>query len=268
LPLFVRINPLRTTLAGCISDLAKAGVTASVFESVPQMLTLNLNGARIPDKVFAQGVCTVQDPSAALVSFALNPQLNETILDVCAAPGGKTTHIAELMRDSGTIKAADINEKRLKLVAEHAQRLGIKSIHTQQLDASKVDIDVKLIFDRVLLDVPCSGSGIFAKKRDALGKKQESDIERLVEIQRTLLNSATRFVRSNGGVLVYSTCSLDFAENEEQAKWFLAKNRNFELVTKHALVPQTFLTEGGFVKALPHRHGCAGAFAAVFRRNK
>lgn len=271
IPLFVRVNTLRTTVENCIADFAEVGVSAVRFDLVSPMLTLDLNGARIPDQIFAKGVCTVQDPSAAVVGLAVNPQPGESILDICAAPGGKTTHIAELMQDRGEILATDINEKKLSLVQGHASRLGLKSISVQQLDGAAIELDAtKLggkVFDRVLLDAPCTGTGVFSKKRDALARKKEGDLHKLVEVQRILLSNAATVVRQNGGVLVFSTCSLDFAENEEQANWFISKFPEFKAVLEHPLLPAGLLTGEGFIKTLPHKNGCAGGFAAVFRRS-
>ncbi len=268
IPLFVRVNPLRSSVEKCIASLAEVGVSAVPFELMPGMLALDLNGARIPEKVFAEGICTVQDPSAALVALALNPQPGEAILDLCSAPGGKTTHIAEIMGDRGDVLATDINEKKLALVQEHASRLGLNSISVQQLDGTAVGAKLDgRQFDRVLLDAPCTGTGVFSKKRDALARKKESDLHKLIETQRVLLSNARNLVRPNGGILVYSTCSLDFAENEEQTAWFLKEFPEYKLVTAHPLVPAGFVTMDGFIKALPQLHGCAGGFAAVFRRD-
>lgn len=265
LPLFVRVNPLRSSAQECVALLAECRVTAEPFPDLPEMLVLKLNGARIPDKVFAKGVCTVQDPSAALVAIALDPHPGERVLDLCAAPGGKTTHIAELMGDRGLIQASDINEKRLTLVAQHAARLGITSIQTRQADATKLS-SIEDLFDRVLLDAPCSGTGVLAKKRDALAKKQEDDIARLVTLQRALLSQAAARVRPGGGVLVYSTCSLDFAENEEQVTWFLEHHPDFSLSPSLPSRLAPFQSAPGMIKALPHKHHCAGGFCAAFVR--
>jgi 16S rRNA (cytosine967-C5)-methyltransferase len=277
LPLYVRVNPLRSTVDNCIALFKSVGVTAKRFDALPGTLSLDLNGVRIPDQIFEQGVCTVQDPSASLVAFAMDPKPGERILDLCSAPGGKTTHIAELLENRGEILATDINEKRLGLVEEHAKRLGLSVIQTKQLDASAAQhgIPGDQAFDRVLVDAPCTGTGVFSRKRDALARKKESDLVKLVETQRTLLAAAAPLVRSNGGTLVYSTCSLDMAENEEQIALFLKEHPNFSLVQEHPhFVPgakggvdPSFVSQGGFIKALPHRHGCAGGFAAVLRRN-
>ena len=142
-----------------------------------------------------------------LVAHVLDPQPNEFIIDTCSAPGGKTTHIAALMQNKGTIIAGDIYEHKLKLIKENAERLGIDIIKTQLLDARKVGDLYTLKADRVLVDAPCSGLGVLRRKPDSRWNKTEELLGELPPLQLEILHSAARAVKT-GGVLVYSTCTI------------------------------------------------------------
>ena len=181
-------------------------------------------------EAFQKGYFTVQDISAGLSAYYLNPKKGEFILDACSAPGGKTTYLAELMGNEGYIEAWDIHEHRTNLVEENAKRLGIKIIHTEQRDASKYDENKKEKFDKILLDVPCLGIGAIKRKPDIKWKKEPEDVEKITKIQQEILQTCSKYLKKDGK-LIYSTCSILKRENEEVIKNFLKDNLNFELET-------------------------------------
>ena len=175
---------------------------------------------------FKQGYFTIQDISAGQTAKILNPQPGELVLDACSAPGGKTTYMAELMKNKGKIEAWDIHEHRTKLVEQNAQRLGINIIETKVKDASLYDESLKEKFDKILLDVPCLGIGVIKRKPDIKWKRKPEDIEKITEIQKKILNNCSKYLKNNG-TIVYSTCSILKDENEEVVNEFLKENSEY-----------------------------------------
>lgn len=176
-------------------------------------------------EVFQKGYFTVQDLSAGLAAWCLHPQKGEKVLDACSAPGGKTTYLAELMENEGEIEAWDIHEHRTKLVDENAKRLGITIIRTAQKDATQAITENKK-FDKILLDVPCLGIGVIKRKPDIKWQRKPEDIEEITKIQEQILENVSKCLK-DGGVLVYSTCSILKQENEEIITKFLQKHKEF-----------------------------------------
>ena len=177
---------------------------------------------------FKKGYFTVQDISAGLSAYYLEPKKGEKILDACSAPGGKTTYIAEIMENEGEIEAWDIYESRTKLIEENAKRLGIKIIKTKINDATIYDENKKEKFDKILLDVPCLGIGVIKRKPDIKWQRKYEDIEKISKIQEQILETCSKYLKK-GGKIIYSTCSILKKENEENIYNFLQKNKNFEL---------------------------------------
>lgn len=177
---------------------------------------------------FKKGYFTVQDISAGLSAYYLEPKKGEKILDACSAPGGKTTYIAEIMENEGEIEAWDIYESRTKLIEENAKRLGIKIIKTKINDATIYDENKKEKFDKILLDVPCLGIGVIKRKPDIKWQRKYEDIEKISKIQEQILETCSKYLKK-GGKIIYSTCSILKKENEENIYKFLQKNKNFEL---------------------------------------
>lgn len=175
---------------------------------------------------FKKGYFTIQDISAGQTARILNPQPGELVLDACSAPGGKTTYMAELMKNKGKIEAWDIHEHRTKLVEKNAQRLGIDIIETKVKDASLYDESLKEKFDKILLDVPCLGIGVIKRKPDIKWQRKPEDIEKITEIQKKILNNCSKYLKNNG-TIVYSTCSILKDENEEVVNEFLKENSEY-----------------------------------------
>ncbi|HLG32530.1 MAG TPA: methyltransferase domain-containing protein, partial [Ignavibacteriaceae bacterium] len=184
------------------------------------------------------------------------------VLDLCAAPGGKTAYIAAIMHSKGEIVAIDKFESRLKLLQKNNDRLGLNCVKTIESDALEYSGE---IFDRVLADVPCSGTGTLSKKPDIKWKKDLFDIRQMNIIQLKLLRKAAELVQP-GGAVVYSTCSIEPEENFEIVKKFLGENQNFRLEDAREKFPLEILDQNGCIQIFPHKHKLDGAFAAKLVR--
>ena len=248
-PLVLRVNILRLSRIEILENLQKQGI-----DVMPSTLTeegIICSGAGSLDNLDAlqQGLCQVQDESSMLVAHELAPQPGEFVIDCCAAPGGKTTHIAELMKNSGHILAIDIHEHKIKQIKSNAARLGIKIIETFLLDARKIGDEFAGRADRILVDAPCSGLGVLRRKADLRWKKMPNELKELPLLQSEILNSAAQALKS-GGTLVYSTCTLEREENEGVIEKFINSHGNFTLENKKTLLPHVDGTDGFFIAKL------------------
>lgn len=230
----IRINLHRSTREDVISELAAAGIRATAGR-LPEAVCLERLGpvALLPGHI--AGRFTVQDESAMSASDLLDPQPETAILDVCAAPGTKTTHLAERMRNRGSILATDIRQERLESVCDTVQRLGIEIVRTMQISENTSDLPADL-FDGVLVDVPCSNSGVLGKRPEARWRLEPSAIEQLRVIQQRLLLAAVDRVRP-GGRVVYSTCSINPDENEAVVRRALHLRPQMQLETERKFMP-------------------------------
>lgn len=222
-----RINTNKITREACIKRLSEEGFQVEESVVVPEAIKC-LKGNLAHSESFKEGLITIQDESSMLVAYALGIEQNETILDACAAPGGKSTHIAEKLEETGQVISLDLHEHKVKLINESAERLGLQNIETKAMDSRKVQEEFEgKAFDRILLDAPCSGLGVMRRKPDMKYTKKEEDLNRLQSIQLQLLDSVTPLLKP-GGTLVYSTCTIDRSENEEVVAAFLQKHTDFE----------------------------------------
>jgi 16S rRNA (cytosine967-C5)-methyltransferase len=213
---------------------------------------------------FKKGMITVQDTSASMAVKLANPQPGWKVIDLCSAPGGKTFFMAELMKDQGEILAVEKYSSKLRFISEGAERLGLTSIHPVMNDASTITVDEPV--DLVFADVPCSGLGTLSKKPDIKWKREAEDIPGLVTLQRSILANAAHLVKP-GGVLVYSTCTIENEENIENINWFLENYPNFELdPAENHIHPD--LCKDGFMQTFPCIHKIDGAFAARLIRKQ
>ena len=260
-PLGLRVNMLHTDRETLRRALEARGITteASPYSKYALRAMGNLVPAEVPE--FQQGHFFVQDESETLVVELLDPQPGETILDLCAAPGGKTTHIQEIRRNQGTVIAVDVQEPRLARIQENVDRLGLEGV--QIVLADGLEYRPESPVDRVLVDAPCSGLGVLARRSDARWRKTPESLKQILPLQRALLDAAARHLRP-GGVLVYSVCSFELEETFAQVQGFLKRNPEFVLDP----VPAEFsaVAEDGALLLLPNRHGTDGAFAARFVR--
>lgn len=213
--------------------------------------------------LFKQGFFSVQDESAGLPVLLLDPKPGDRVLDLCAAPGGKTTFIGELMKNIGEIVAVDRYENRLNLVKQACQRHGIANAHFIVTDASELQTQPA---DKVLVDAPCSGLGVLCKKPDAKWKREPSDIEHLVDIQRGILENAASLVKP-GGVLVYSTCTTEPEENIGLVRDFLSRHPEFTIDPAQQLIHAELVHPDGYVETFPHKHGMDGSFAIRLKKS-
>jgi 16S rRNA (cytosine967-C5)-methyltransferase len=211
---------------------------------------------------FAKGYFYIQDESAGLACRLLDPKPGMRVLDLFAAPGGKSAYLAGLMQDKGEIVSIDKFESRLELLEKNMKRLEIKSVKPVAIDAMDFNDGE---FDRVLADVPCSGTGTLSKKPDIKWKKDLLDLKKMFDVQYKLLVKASTHVKA-GGILVYSTCSIEPEENFEIVKKFLTDNPNFKLISAEEEFAKTLVDENGCIQTLPHIHQMDGAFAAKLMR--
>ncbi len=266
----LRVNQLCSSVEQVETALKERGVLSQRVANLPQALRLLSSAGAIKNLPgFNEGWWTVQDSSAQLVSYLLKPQQNEVIIDACAAPGGKTTHIAEMMRDTGKIFACDRTASRLRKLQQNTQRLNLKSIEICVGDSRDLDkfIDLEdILADKVLLDVPCSGLGTLHRHADARFRQTPENIEELSILQRELLLNTSKFVKDNGS-LVYSTCTLHPAENEAVIKSFLESNPNWQIELPDTDSPiHEYSTPEGWIKVLPHKHDMDGFFMVNLRK--
>lgn len=212
---------------------------------------------------YKDGLFTVQDAAPMAVCNALAPSEGDFVIDMCAAPGGKTTYLAELMNNKGKIIAFDIHQHRTELIDKNAQRLGISIIESKVHDASKVIKDLLGKADKIICDVPCSGIGIARRKPEL---KYKTDFSELPEIQLSILETASLYLKP-GGEMIYSTCTLYKAENEKVIERFLSKHENFKLKSMQDKLPDGFYEDlEGIMTVLPDKTDCDGFFAAKLER--
>jgi 16S rRNA (cytosine967-C5)-methyltransferase len=261
----LRINPLKSSIAQIETAFKSQNISVSRIPNLPQALRLNGSTGAIQNLPgYSEGWWTIQDSSAQLVTHLLDPQPGETIIDVCAAPGGKTTHIAELIADTGTIYACDKTANRLKRLKENADRLQMKSIQIHTGDSRHFPEFINLA-DRVLLDAPCSGLGTLHRRADARWHHTPENIQAQSQLQSELLANSATFVKS-GGVLVYATCTIHPLENEQIVRSFLDSNPNWRIEPPTIDLPVQPSPEG-WVKLWPHRNQMDGFFMVRFKRN-
>jgi 16S rRNA (cytosine967-C5)-methyltransferase len=262
-PVGLRLNRLRGTREQLIARLAAEGVTATPAPYSPDLVWVEGHHSPSSLTAFREGWCTAQDESEALVGRLVGPQPHERLLDLCAAPGGKCTHLAELMGDEGEVWAMERAAARVASLEHTIQRLGMHCVHVVEGDGRTYNFPMP--FDRVLVDAPCSGLGVLGRRADARWRKGPEVLREMPPIQLDLLAAGGRRARP-GGVLVYSVCSFEPEETVAVVERFLRQSPSFVLESASGLVPDEVLDGQGFMLLLPHVHGCDGAFAARFRK--
>jgi 16S rRNA (cytosine967-C5)-methyltransferase len=260
--LSLRVNKLATTREKFVRYFARRNVYVEESPASPYMAITHQAKEVLNDVSFSEGYFTVQDASAAMVAELAAPDDNMNVLDLFAGPGGKVTFMAELMNNTGEIIAIDKFPKKVKQIKQTCQRLQLNNMNFVAQDFAQYG-PIAPAYDRVMLDVPCSGWGVFQKKAE-LRWQNAQDMEAILKTQTDALNRGAKFVKQ-GGYLVYSTCTLNKEENEKQIERFLNDNKSFELVNASDFIPKEY-TCGKYLKTIPHRHHMDGAFAAKMKK--
>lgn len=262
-PLAVRTNTLKVSRETLMTMLAQEGVTAKPSSLVPEGIVCTSHPALGSLQALRKGLLQVQDESSMLAAHVLAPQPGEFVIDACGAPGGKSTHIAQRMHNQGRVISMDIHKHKLALIRENATRLGIDIIEARQADATSLPRELSFSADRVLVDAPCSGLGVLRRKPDARWHKTPQLLQDLPPLQLAILNGAAAGVRP-GGVLVYSTCTVEPRENAGVVNAFLQTHRDFCLDNTGAYLPVP--RQDAMVQLYPWRDGTDGFFLARLRR--
>ena len=264
--LTARVNTLKISREALLEELTEAGWNVEPSHMIPEAIIVHSHKGQLQQaKWVQQGALTFMDEASMAVAYAMDPKEGMHILDICAAPGGKTLHMSTLMKNTGSIVATDIHEHKVNLLEENAKRMGATNVTAQQGDATAFHEAWKAQYDAVLVDAPCSGLGILQKKLDMRWRKDASQLTSLPELQLQILENASSYVKI-GGYLVYSTCTINELENEHVIQAFLDKHANYSLEDVAPLLP--FATEGPMVTLLPHVYDMDGFFIARLRKEK
>jgi 16S rRNA (cytosine967-C5)-methyltransferase len=266
--LVIRSNILKVSRSELLRELEAEGARGRPTPFSPQGIVLEDFKGRVDQlSAFKRGLFQVQDEAAQVTSLLLAPRAGETVLDICAGLGGKTTHMAELMDDEGEMIALDMNIMRLLRLNENLVRLGMKSVSSVGADASRNLSSLFLrLFDRVMIDAPCSGLGVLSRHPDGKWNKSGKDIQRLSALQKTIVSQAVPVIRK-GGKMLYVTCTLTREENEEVVSQCLETHTELSLVNLRQEAPgwaRELTDEQGFLRTFPHKHSMDGFFGALF----
>jgi len=262
-PLTIRTNTLKTSRQELFHELEMNVKEISLTPCSSEGLQIRGASDITAISSFEKGLFQVQDEASQLVAHIIAPKPGERVLDACSAPGGKATHLAQLMENRGEIFALDINSSRLALLGENCKRLGITNVKAFKKDAS-LPLGFLEEFNRILVDAPCSGMGVLRRNPDSKWKKREEDIVTLKRLQFSILNNLADCLKEDG-VLVYSTCTVTPEENEEVIDDFLANHPEFVLDSISDVLPAScgsLVDNRGFFKSYPHLHNMDGFFAA------
>ncbi len=247
---FARLNRLKTDAVKLIEQWREEGVAYDFTKAGPwpenQVFELKAHPPLASLPSFQNGWFYLQDPSTLLAVTQLRPQPGDTVLDLCAAPGGKTTYMAQMMNNQGRLVAHDVAEDRLRLIRENCQRLGVTCVQPTMIPPASTGTPV---FDRILVDAPCSNTGVMRRRVDLRWRIQPFEITRLRTTQLTLLDRAAALLKP-GGFMVYSTCSLEPEENHELVAQFVSGHKNFQCLGEQALVPFQDGVDGAYVARL------------------
>ena len=268
--LIIRTNTLKLSRNELLKHLSIEGIKAIPLSYAPQGIYLtNFRGRIDASPSFKKGLFQVQYEAAQIVSHILNPKPKESILDICAGFGGKSTHLAEITSGEGDISALDINRNRLVSLLNNTRRLGIVNVKPLVADASRsLSAIFRCKFDKIMVDSPCSGLGVISRHPDVKWNRNQDDIKRLARLQNTILKNAASVLKE-GGRMLYVTCTISKEENEDVVKEFLVRNECMSLENLNYHMPEwgrDLVSEEGFFRTLPHVHKMDGFFAALFSK--
>ena len=262
----VRVNNLKSNYDDVFEELKNKNYNVDEGYICPEAIRI-IKGKNIEQNpLFISGYVTVQDESAMLVAPSMEIKEDLKVMDLCSAPGGKTTHISELMNNRGKVWAFDIHKNKLSLIKENTKRLGITNIELNVLDATKLEERFIDFAERVLIDVPCSGFGIIRKKPEIKWSKGLKDVNNIVNIQRQIMKNAALYLKKDG-ILLYSTCTLNKNENEKNIEWFIKEFPEFTVESLNFGNLQNIIYDKrGFVTILPNSF-MDGFFIAKLKKN-
>lgn len=264
----ITVNNLRTNKSDLKNKLASKGfkIKESRYSEDSLIIENPFNISRSEE--FLNGEFTIQDESSALVAQMMDPKPGSTVIDLCSAPGGKSIHIAQRMKNKGRVISRDIHQHKLNLIRKNSKRLGTNIIETELFDARDLDNSLINLADYVLVDAPCSGLGLIRRKPEIKNNKSQDDIKNLSTLQFEILNKAKEYLKV-GGILIYSTCTVGRKENLDIIDKFLSKNPNFKTLSIKDNIKNTedFTTlDDGYVELYPNIHGTDGFFIAKMKK--
>jgi len=221
----VRVNEIKADYDEAFEELEALEYEVEEGAVCPEAISIKGGKSIENNPLFNEGKITVQDESAMIIAPLLELEEGMTVIDLCSAPGGKTTHIAEILQNTGKVLAFDLHESKLGLIRENCERLGLTNVEVNTNDATKLNPELIGCSDRILLDVPCSGIGIIRKKPEIKWNKTRNDLKNVIPVQRDIMENAWMYLK-NGGIMIYSTCTLNKEENEENIEWFVSKHKD------------------------------------------
>lgn len=260
-PLTIRVNTLKRNFSEFIQYLSDNNLTVDVGQNLENMFRIRSGSSLFQSEWFSNGYFSVQSQSSALAVLAMEPDPNDTIIDLCAAPGGKSTYCAELMKNSGVIVSSDTSVKRLHLLKDSVKRLGITCINIVCSDYTSFKYKGA---DKIIVDVPCSGLGTLHQKPDIRWKRRKSDLAELAELQYSILSGSTKLLKT-GGTILYSTCTIEPEENENVIGRFLDRHPHFRLEQCSAIQKIFTSKKDMLYTLLPFKHNLDGSFIAKLR---
>ena len=266
-PLTIRCRTYLNSVEDTCASLRSQGVTVEQAPYLPYAKRISNFNHILALDAFIQGKIQVQDVSSMLVAEIADPKKGDYVIDLCAAPGGKSLHIGDKMEGFGTVDARDISPYKVGLIEENIRRTGSINVQARVQDATIFDVDSECLADIVLADVPCSGYGVIGKKPEIKYRSTLQKQEELVILQRNILDKAAEYVKPRG-TLIFSTCTVAKEENEENMMWFM-NNHPFKLESIDPYLPDELKSEStalGYLQLLPGVHGTDGFFIAKFRR--
>ena len=248
-PITIRTNLTRITPEELKQKLETEGVSVRTVETLPYAFEISGYDYLQSLECFQKGLFYVQDISSMMVAEIASPKMESYVIDVCAAPGGKSSHLAEKMEGTGMVEARDLTEYKVSLIEENIERHGLKNMQAVQMDATVYDADSVEKADVLICDLPCSGLGVMGKKTDIRYKMNEEKQKELVQLQRQILDTVYTYVKK-GGVLVYSTCTIHSEENTGNVEWFAKKHPEFEVLSSEQMFPGEAYHDGFFIAKL------------------
>lgn len=248
-PITIRTNLTKTTPEALKSKLEAEGVTVEKIEKLPYAFEISGYDYLQALESFAEGLFYVQDVSSMMVAEMAAPEKENYVIDVCAAPGGKSSHVAEKMAGTGMVEARDLTEYKVSLIEENIERHGLTNMTAVQMDATVYDEASKEKADVLICDLPCSGLGVMGKKTDIRYKMTAEKQRDLVQLQRQILDTVYTYVKK-GGTLVYSTCTIHKDENAGNVDWFVKKHPEFEVISSEQMFPGGEYHDGFFIAKL------------------